>query len=229
MGGGVKQSGYALKRTQSVRAADRTDERTLETRLAIVHAAREVMLQNGYVAARVEDIIKVAGISRPTFYRHFKDKFDVAKAYHALSRHEISGPWTRIAEIDFTDPQALRDWLVSLLETFVQMRDELIVWAEMSSVEPDYLLRMPRQMPELIAQLAQRIPAFAKAQTQAPSGGLGGKVVDPGQLWVEAYLLLEQIIYSFTSMAIGRQHPISREMIIGHFADRLLAFIKADE
>lgn len=221
------QSGYALKRNQSVRAADKTGERTVETRLAIVHAARDVMLRGGYAAARVEDIIKAAGISRPTFYRHFKDKFDVAKAYHALARDEVSGPWTRMAEIDFRDPQALQGWLAGLLETFVERRDELIVWAEMSSVEPDYLLRMPRQMPELIARLALSIPAFAKAQTQVPSTELSGKAIDPGPVWVEAYMLLEQIIYSFTSIAIGRQHPISREMSIRHFADRLLAFISA--
>lgn len=227
MGRDGTQSGYAVKRKQSVRAADRTDERTLETRLAIVHAARDVMLQSGYGAARVEDILKVAGISRPTFYRHFKDKFDVAKAYHAMSRDEVSGPWTRIADIDFRDRQALCGWLETLLDTFIARRDELIVWAEMSSVEPDYLLRMPRQMPELIAKLALSIPAFAKAQSQAPTSGVNGKAIDPGPVWVDAYMLLEQIIYSFTSMAIGRQHPISKDMSIRHFADRLLAFITA--
>jgi AcrR family transcriptional regulator len=214
------QSGYARKRTQSAQALDADDARTRETRDAIIAAARHVLLDKGYTAARVEDIVLRAGISRPTFYRHFKDKFEVAKAWHAISRDRALGPWGVLAEIDFRDPGEVRRWLDSLLDAHAAMRDELIVWAGMSSAEPDYLMRVPRQMPGLIERLGEAIPAFAGAQEQAAGQGQG----EAGPVWVEAYLLLEHLSYTCTWLTLGN-HPISRAQSLDYFAQRLERFI----
>jgi AcrR family transcriptional regulator len=214
------QSGYALKRKRSKGAVSAADERTLETRSAIISAAREVLLEKGYAATRVEDIIKRAGISRPTFYRHFSDKFEVAKAYHAQSGDSTLGPWGALADIDVTDLAAIRVWLENLLDTFAQRRDEMIVWSEMSAIEPNYLMRVPRQMPALIEMLGKRIPAFARAQEQAPSGD-----GDPGPVWVEAYLLLEHLSYYCTWLALGK-HVISKEQSVDYFCQRLHRFME---
>ncbi len=215
----VSQSGYALKRRQSARALNADDNRTRDTRDAIVAAARGVLLDKGYAAARVEDIVVAAGISRPTFYRHFKDKFEVAKAWHALSRDRALGPWSALAAIDFRNRDAVRQWLDEVLDAHAALRDELVVWAEMSSVEPDYLMRVPRQMPALIERLGTAIPAFARAQEQAPAEGS-----EAGPVWVEAYLLLEHLSYTCTWLTLGN-HPISRAQSLDYFADRLVRFI----
>ena len=215
------QSGYALKRSQSMKAVSAAEGRATETRNSIVMAARDVLLENGYAATRVEDIITRAEISRPTFYRHFKDKFEVAKAYHAMSSGQARGPWSALGEIDFRNQEAIEAWLEQLLDFYADKRDELIVWTEMSSVEPDYLLRVPRQMPDVIAKLGQTIPAFARAQDQAPSDDGAG---EPGSVWVEAYLLLEHLSYNCTWMTLGT-HPIPRHLSVAYFARRLLQFI----
>ena len=218
----AKQSGYALKRKRS-EGADTAGERTQETRSAIIAAAREVLLEKGYAATRVEDIINRAGISRPTFYRNFKDKFEVAKAYHALSGDETLGPWSALAEVDMNDVAAIRRWLEALLDTFAARRDELLVWSEMSAIEPNYLMRMPRQMPTLIELLGRSISAFAKAQAQAPAQVDGEATGDPGPVWVEAYLLLEHLSYYCTWLALGK-HVISKEQSVDYFCDRLHRF-----
>lgn len=216
----AKQSGYALRRKRSSGGDVAIDERTLETRSAIITAAREVLLEKGYAATRVEDIIKRAGISRPTFYRHFSDKFEVAKAYHALSGDETLGPWGALADVDTSDMAAIRRWLENLLDTFAARRDELVVWSEMSAIEPNYLMRMPRQMPALIEVLGKAIPAFASAQAQAPLDGS-----DPGPVWVEAYLLLEHLSYYCTWLALGK-HVISKQQSVDYFCERLHRFIE---
>lgn len=212
------QSGYALKRKRSSAAGAASDERTQETRSAIVGAAREVLLGKGYAATRVEDIINRAGISRPTFYRHFKDKFEVAKACHAMSGDETLGPWGALADVDMGDLAAIRGWMMGLLDTFAARRDELVVWSEMSAIEPDYLMRVPRQFPALIELLGRSIPAFAKAQAQAPAEGK-----EPGPVWVEAFLLLEHLSYYCTWLALGK-HVISREQSVDYFCERLHRF-----
>jgi AcrR family transcriptional regulator len=216
----TRQSGYALKRTQSASALDADDARARETRKAIVHAARDVLLAKGYAATRVEDILLRAGISRPTFYRYFKDKFEVAKAWHAQSRDRALGPWGALATIDFRDHDAVRCWLDTVVEAYAKMREELIVWAEMSAVEPDYLMRVPRQMPGLIERLADAIPAFARAQAEAPDATSG----EAGPVWVEAYLLLEHLSYTCNWLTMGN-HPITRAQSLDYFADRLARFI----
>lgn len=216
------QSGYALKRSQSKQAVSVAEGRAIETRNIIVVAARDVLLKNGYAATRVEDIIKRAEISRPTFYRHFKDKFEVAKAYHAMSSGQAFGPWSVLGEIDFHDVHAIEEWLEQLLASYADKRDELVVWAEMSSVEPDYMLRVPRQMPDVIAKLGEAIPAFARAQREAPPNDGAG---EPGAVWVEAYLLLEQLSYNCTWITLGT-HPLPRRLLVASVARRTLQFIE---
>lgn len=216
----ARQSGYALKRKRSKGAVRAADERTLETRGAIIAAARAVLLKKGYAATRVEDIIRQAGISRPTFYRHFSDKFEVARAYHAQSGDETLGPWGALADIDVSDIAAIRGWLEDLLDTFAQRRDELVVWSEMSAIEPNYLMRVPRQFPALIELLGERIPAFSRAQREAPEGD-----TRPGPIWVEAFLLLEHLSYYCTWLALGK-HVISKEQSLDYFCQRLHRFIE---
>ena len=218
-----RQSGYALKRQQSHMPASATQERMLETRQAIVTAARDVLLEKGYHAARIEDIVAKAAISRPTFYRYFEDKFEVAKAYHTQSRGEFIQPWGALADLDFREIGAIMTWLEQLFSAYAARRDELVIWAEMSSVEPGYLMRMPRQMPDVIERLAETIPAFARAQGEAPDVlALDG---EPGNAWVDAYLLLEHLSYTCTWLALG-EHPITSRQSIRYFAERFCRFIE---
>ncbi len=44
------------------------------TRLRLLDATREAVAERGYVAARVEDIVALAGVSHGTFYTYFENK-----------------------------------------------------------------------------------------------------------------------------------------------------------
>lgn len=50
------------------------------TQRALLDAAREVFLRDGYAAAATEDIVALAGVTRGALYHHFADKRDLFRA-----------------------------------------------------------------------------------------------------------------------------------------------------
>jgi AcrR family transcriptional regulator len=61
-------------------------ERTKVTVQRILTAARELFMQHGYRAVSIADIVKAAGITKPTLYYHFADK---EALYAAMAMHVI--------------------------------------------------------------------------------------------------------------------------------------------
>ena len=49
-------------------------ERAADRRQAIIEAAFETFIQEGYAATRLDDVAKRAGVAKGTIYLHFKDK-----------------------------------------------------------------------------------------------------------------------------------------------------------
>jgi AcrR family transcriptional regulator len=57
------------------------DLRVKRTHKLVLEALLEQTIQKGFSSVTVSDITKHAGINRATFYRHFKDKFDLLDTY----------------------------------------------------------------------------------------------------------------------------------------------------
>ena len=55
-----------------------------ETKMTIFEAFEQLLCSNGFEGISVSMICKEAGISRATFYYHFKDKFDVSQWHYGL-------------------------------------------------------------------------------------------------------------------------------------------------
>lgn len=53
---------------------------TTSTRSKLVSAMRELSLTKGYEATRVDEVISLAGVSKGSFYHHFKSKEELALA-----------------------------------------------------------------------------------------------------------------------------------------------------
>jgi AcrR family transcriptional regulator len=58
----------------------RQQQRMDRTRGRILDTAAELYQQKGLEETRVSDIIEASGLSRATFYRYFKDQFDILNA-----------------------------------------------------------------------------------------------------------------------------------------------------
>jgi AcrR family transcriptional regulator len=65
--------------------SERPDRRVGKTRRALKEALTDLVLERGYEAATVQDIIDRADVGRSTFYAHFLDKDDLMMAiFHDL-------------------------------------------------------------------------------------------------------------------------------------------------
>ena len=59
--------------------AAKPDRRAQRTRTLLVRAFNELVLQRGYDALTVRDIIEHANVGRSTFYEHFENKDDILR------------------------------------------------------------------------------------------------------------------------------------------------------
>ncbi|MEZ5568958.1 MAG: TetR/AcrR family transcriptional regulator [Halioglobus sp.] len=57
-----------------------SDGATTDMRDRIINASAAVYAEHGYHGSSVERILQAAGISRPTFYRYFSDRYDAIDA-----------------------------------------------------------------------------------------------------------------------------------------------------
>ena len=69
-----------------------------DTSMRIVKAAAELFDQQGYNASSVNDIIDKAGISKPTFYTHFRSKEELCVAYLQNNRKNDMEDFRVLAE-----------------------------------------------------------------------------------------------------------------------------------
>ena len=65
-----------MKKPSARPAANRANraERAADRRQAIIEAAFETFIEQGYAATRLDDVAKRAGVAKGTIYLHFKDK-----------------------------------------------------------------------------------------------------------------------------------------------------------
>ncbi len=68
------------QKSQSVSKTRDTDARTIRTRAGIDHAFVMLLFTRAYVAIRVSDICKKAGIGRATFYAHYQSKDELLQS-----------------------------------------------------------------------------------------------------------------------------------------------------
>jgi AcrR family transcriptional regulator len=93
-------------------ATARLDRRVSRTRRALKEALTDLILERGYEAVTVQDVIDRADIGRSTFYAHFLDKDDLLMAI--LADLEVPGPDTSTWKPD--DPAF--GWTLELFRHF---------------------------------------------------------------------------------------------------------------
>ena len=92
--------------------APRPDRRVGKTRKALKEALTDLILEMGYEAVTVQDVIDRADVGRSTFYAHFTDKDDLLMAI--LADVDVPGPDTRSWKPD--DPAF--GWTLELFRHF---------------------------------------------------------------------------------------------------------------
>jgi AcrR family transcriptional regulator len=91
------------------------DLRTRRTRLALRNALLDLIQTKGFDAIVVQDIADRAMINRVTFYKHYRDKYDLLEHMMQEMLAELSGPVVKLLELP--EDQAVFDALVHWLES----------------------------------------------------------------------------------------------------------------
>lgn len=86
-------------------------EQKRQTRAAIVTAAREQFDRHGYTATTAEVVARAAGISRATFYLHFRSKADVVVELMRAREPEIASAYVALDALTDPDHADVVAWL----------------------------------------------------------------------------------------------------------------------
>jgi AcrR family transcriptional regulator len=78
--------------------------RGIETRAALLAAARAVFERDGFLAARIADITATADVASGTFYTYFEDKHEIFAAVLGEAEEEMLHP--DLGEVPRDDPRA---------------------------------------------------------------------------------------------------------------------------
>jgi AcrR family transcriptional regulator len=173
--------------------------------------------ERGYLATSVEDVAAAAGVSRMTFYRHFRNRADVAAELFRAAAAEATPRYLAIATVDPTDRGAVRAWLGALFAADRADRRLLQVFTQATSDQDGFTERAQQLVADLIGALGRSIPAFAVEHD------------DPAQRrrWLEAWLLLYEILDQSNHAALD-SGVAADPLVIEILADRFLAFVAGD-
>jgi len=164
------------------------------TRSKLLEAAVPVLARRGYHAARVDDVVRVAGVSHGTFYLYFANKEDLFRALARQCADEAAalagalGPVPAGAE----GQAALREWLVVFFAFYRRHGVVIRAWTENQVADRD------------LARLG--VTSFGRVADALRSALTEGPHATPRQVELRAaalVALVERFAYLLTSRDLG--------------------------
>lgn len=128
------------------------------TRERLLAAALEVFGEDGFAAARVEDVAARAGASRATFYLHFRGKAEIAEALMETVEPLEDAIWSELGEAAKRRRADVRRWLGELTQLWEAHRDYFVVLEQAVAVEPGVASRYAasrRRRTQLVARRSE--------------------------------------------------------------------------
>jgi TetR/AcrR family transcriptional repressor of mexJK operon len=194
---------YSVNRMDTIEPETADTGRSASKRRAILAAAEDAFLRDGYLGTNMDDIASVAQVSKPTVYRHFGSK----EALFISVIHEMT---SAAAEVVHTRPSAPFDLegLRDLLNDYARRQLEVVLTPRLMQVRR-LVIGEAGRFPDLGRALYDNAPrraiaAFTSVFTDADARGLLA-VADPA-------LAAEQ----FNWLVMGA--PVNRVMLLGEGA-----------
>jgi AcrR family transcriptional regulator len=186
------------------------------TRARLLEAAVPALAEHGFHAARVDDVVRLAGVSHGTFYLYFANKEDLFRALAEQCADEaavLAASLGRVPE-GSEGHQALRSWLAEFFEFYRRYGVVIRAWAENQVVDRELARLGVASFGRIADTLRQSIasavlPAGAPAARTKPArpGGVRPAAeVDARavELRADALLaLIERFAYIVTSRELG--------------------------
>jgi AcrR family transcriptional regulator len=209
----------AIARRGRTRPAGRTrlqQEQKEATRDKLLRSAAAVFAERSYVDATVEDIIRRAGASRTSFYRHFDSKWAVASALCGEVMPSVWQLWHELAAYSPPTEHQVINWLERRLALYRSHSVLFETLKEAVAIEPNGLQAVNATHDETIEVLAKGIPAFALAT---------GKGQGTPEVQIRAHLLMIQLD-EFNYLLAVRGWNVDRTTAIRVMARQFLRFIE---
>jgi AcrR family transcriptional regulator len=89
-----------------------------QTHDAILDAAARLYAEQGYAGTVVDDIVRVIGASRATFYLHFPDKAATLTALGERQWQERTGLYRQLGQLSRWTPQSLGSWIADDIDSW---------------------------------------------------------------------------------------------------------------
>lgn len=104
----------------------------VETRAKLLDAAVPALAENGYHATRVDDIVRMAGVSHGTFYLYFANKEDLFRTLAERCADEADALAESLGVVDSgpAGVATLRAWLAEFVTFYRRYGVVIRAWAE---------------------------------------------------------------------------------------------------
>lgn len=193
-------------------------QRKQDSRDRLLGAAVDLFGQHGYPAISVEDIASAAGVSRMTFYRHFRGKAELAGTLFSQSVAQEGPHLLRIGALDWNDHAVVSTWLGELFAIDRANRKLLKVFVQASAIEPEFTKQGHAQIAAWIAALGKSIPAFALTPDNPVQR----------RRWLEAWLLIFEMLDQSNHAALD-SGVAADPLVVDILTDRFVRFVKGAE
>lgn len=145
----------------------------------LLGATVAVVAELGYEATRVADIIRVAGVSRSAFYKHFDNKHDCFLAtLEAIATLAVPGLLESFRSIAGSPDERLAGMLQALLATVVdQPAATRVFWVEGYAAGPDAVDRIEqfdRKVEDIVLEALRESPERADLPREVVRALCGG-------------------------------------------------------
>jgi AcrR family transcriptional regulator len=105
------------------------EEQKRLTRNRIIDSARRAFAENGYASTSIDDIVRVAGVSRGTFYLHFKNRSEVLAELFQVGHLDAATELARrMGEIEEVDLASIESWISDFIALYEDTKDVLAAW-----------------------------------------------------------------------------------------------------
>ncbi|WP_150292867.1 TetR/AcrR family transcriptional regulator [Sphingobium estronivorans] len=146
------------------------ERRRATTRASILLAARQVFADASYSEAKIDNIIRAAGVSRATFYAHFESKFELACAIYDEIAPQTTALFARLPSLARKDRAGIRQWLNDFVGIHLEHRNVTSLIAQLQLFERSFRARILSDAEALI-DLVAAVEGTGFADAKGPSDG----------------------------------------------------------
>jgi AcrR family transcriptional regulator len=169
------------------------------TRARLLHAAKEIFEEDGFLEARISDIAERAGLSHGSFYHYFESKEEIFRVVAETVENQLSAPMDTVIfdpESTATPEERIREALRRHMESYRQEARIMGVIEEVSrydehvgAVRMERHQRYQQQVATSIRQLQQHGLADPDLDPRVAAAILGAMTSRFLEMWlVEGFL-----------------------------------------